>query len=176
MQGISFFLMLLLAAGSLPAQTSPQLPSCNAPEYRQFDFWVGDWNVYATDSLGNEKLIGTNNIEIGQDSCLLQENWGAEGMNNTGTSLNYYDRADGNWHQLWVSNSGTILNLKGGLEGNSMILYSEEMLSREGKPYINRISWIPNTDGSVRQHWEVSSDKESWRTVFDGLYRLKMKD
>jgi hypothetical protein len=35
-----------------------------------------------------------------------------------------------------------------------------------------RITWTPNSDGSVRQHWESSTDNgKSWQTGFDGLYR-----
>ena len=35
-----------------------------------------------------------------------------------------------------------------------------------------RITWTPNADGSVRQHWETSTDDgKTWKTSFDGLYR-----
>ncbi len=32
------------------------------------------------------------------------------------------------------------------------------------------ITWTPNADGSVRQHWETSEDGKTWKTAFDGLY------
>lgn len=35
-----------------------QRARCSTPEYRQFDFWVGDWVVH--DAAG--KLAGTNTI------------------------------------------------------------------------------------------------------------------
>ncbi len=34
-----------VATPDLPAQTPPAPPRCDTPEFRQFDFWVGDWNV-----------------------------------------------------------------------------------------------------------------------------------
>ena len=34
----------------------------------------------------------------------------------------------------------------------------------------HRISWTPNPDGSVRQHWETSTDGAAWTTAFDGRY------
>ena len=35
-----------------------------------------------------------------------------------------------------------------------------------------RISWTPNADGSVRQHWQArAAGGEEWSTVFDGTYR-----
>ena len=53
----------------------------------------------------------------------------------------------------------------------------EAVLSDRNAPYyergaaINRITWPPRADGSVRQHWQTSSDDgASWTTVFDGLY------
>lgn len=161
-------LLVVIVSTNTLAQTQP---SCSAAGYKQFDFWAGNWNVYGKDSLGNEKLIGTNLIEKKQDDCMLQENWTASQGNNTGTSINFYNATDSTWNQVWVSNTGNILKLQGKLEGNSMVLYSQEMISRAGQPYVNRITWTPNEDGSVRQHWEVSGNKEKWQTVFDGLYR-----
>ena len=39
---------------------------------------------------------------------------------------------------------------------------------------LNRITWTPNQDGTVRQHWENSRDEgATWQTVFDGLYTRK---
>ena len=37
---------------------------------------------------------------------------------------------------------------------------------------LERITWTPNTDGSVRQHWQQSSDNgATWETTFNGIYR-----
>ncbi|HET9792353.1 MAG TPA: hypothetical protein VFR08_13715, partial [Candidatus Angelobacter sp.] len=33
-----------VAAAAAP-QTPPAKPGCQAAEYRQFDFWIGDWEV-----------------------------------------------------------------------------------------------------------------------------------
>ena len=48
---------------------------CCSEQYRQFDFWVGDWHVY--DTAGN--LVGTNSMRSMQDSCLLQEKYWLSG-------------------------------------------------------------------------------------------------
>src|SRR5215470_4693087 len=43
-----------LAAAVLgaPAAAGPtDAPPCSAPEYRQFDFWLGDWDAYDADAL-----------------------------------------------------------------------------------------------------------------------------
>ncbi len=41
----------------------------------------------------------------------------------------------------------------------------------EGGEVLDRITWTPAEDGTVRQHWEQSSDGGvRWATVFDGRY------
>ena len=39
---------------------------------------------------------------------------------------------------------------------------------------LDRITWTPEDDGTVRQVWEVSTDAgESWSVIFDGRYQRK---
>jgi hypothetical protein len=33
-----------------------------------------------------------------------------------------------------------------------------------------RITWTPNSDGTVRQLWESADDKGAWTVAFDGKY------
>ena len=43
-----------------------------------------------------------------------------------------------------------------------------------GGRQLERITWTSNPDGTVRQHWEQSTDGgKTWTTAFDGLYRKK---
>jgi hypothetical protein len=52
-----------------------------------------------------------------------------------------------------------------------MVLQSEPQPDATGVPTIQRITWSPGTEGSVRQHWESSRDGgATWTTVFDGRY------
>ena len=138
---------------------------------RAFDFWVGDWDVYTPDG----RLVGTNTIEPLWDGAALAEHWeGASGVR--GRSLNACaDTATGTWHQTWVDSSGSLLLLDGGLVGGSMVLTGSAPAEDEsGRSERQRISWTPEPDGSVRQHWEVSPDEgATWRTVFDGRYRKR---
>src|SRR5205085_11883872 len=76
----------ILSLHPLPAQSPPARPKCDAPEYRQFDFWVGDWDVTA----GGQRA-GTNLVTLEEGGCLIHEHWaGAKG--GTGQRLNFYDR------------------------------------------------------------------------------------
>lgn len=160
--------LLLLAAQTALAAVAER--PCAAPEYRQFDFWVGAWDVYNPQG----QTVGANRITVEQGGCVLHEHWtGAKG--GTGESFNIYDRARGAWHQTWVSAQGVLLLLEGGLNEAGEMVLSGSSLSRTGT-VLNRITWTPHADGSVRQHWEVSGDGgEQWRTVFDGLYRRQQQ-
>jgi len=164
------FLFGLSAPAMLPAsQNAPAAPPapCTAPEYRQFDFWAGRWNV--TNPAG--KKAGTNEIERILGGCVLRENWkGADGS--TGTSLNVYDAPSRKWHQTWVDGGGGLLLLAGEFRDGKMVLEGTRP-TRNGGVVQNRITWqsIGGGPARVRQLWESSSDGgKSWKTVFDGTY------
>ncbi|HEX7964079.1 MAG TPA: hypothetical protein VF651_00025 [Gammaproteobacteria bacterium] len=166
MRTLRLFLALaaLLLIASLQAAPAPAAP-CSAPEYAQFDFWLGDWDV--TNPAG--KPAGHNRITKEYGGCVLQEHWTGAG-GSVGSSFNIYDPVRKVWHQTWVDNGGTLLEIEGGLKDGSMVM-SGEQVQADGSKLLNRITWTPK-DGAVRQHWEVSSDGgKTWKTVFDGLYR-----
>ena len=142
---------------------------CCGENYRQFDFWVGDWETTA-----NGQLAGTNHIIILQDSCLIQENWKSTQGNYTGTSYNFYDPQDNQWHQTWVDNQGQSLRLSGNLEEGKMILKSGAMKNQNGETVHHKITWTPDADGTVRQLWESQKEgSESWQVLFDSIYKKK---
>lgn len=139
---------------------------CAVTEYRQFDFWVGDWEVRNPEG----DLVGRNSIRRILGGCVLHESWtGTDGS--TGESFNIYDARSNAWHQTWVDNSGLLLELDGGLEGDAMVLRGE-LARPDGGETLQKITWTPAPDGSVRQIWERSTDGgDRWSTVFDGTYR-----
>ena len=88
-----------------------QKAPCDTEKHNEFNFWVGDWNVYNTSG----KLIGTNQILKMQSNCVMQENWESKVGPSKGTSYNYVNLTDKTWNQVWVDNSGFTLELKGNL-------------------------------------------------------------
>jgi hypothetical protein len=155
---------LTLCRAQQPAVHSNPGNACSSAEFRQFDFWMGRWSV--TDSSGNP--MGRSEITREADGCGILEHWtGGDGI--SGTSINYYDRHDGRWHQDWVGGGGGVLHLSGGIEGKAMVMTGE----REGPRghVTDRISWEPLPDGRVKQEWTLSSDGgRSWKRVFLGFY------
>ena len=135
---------------------------CKTPEYRQFDFWVGDWNVESSAAPGT---TSRNTITLVNDGCTLREEYTTP-VGYAGTSLNFYDARRKAWHQTWIDNQGGGLVLEGGLEGESMVLQSAG-----DSQTVQRIRWTKLEDGRVRQHWESTSDGgKTWATAFDGYY------
>jgi len=157
---------LAASVGSARAQ-APAGRACEAAEHRQFDFWVGRWDVYGPKG----KKAGENRIEVIAEGCALLEQWtGSGGF--SGKSLNIYDAADRRWHQTWVDSGGTLLVLAGGLVERSMVMSGVTPSPTDPTRTVQqRITWTPNADGSVRQLWESSADGgKSWTVVFDGRY------
>jgi hypothetical protein len=159
---------LVHVAPAFAQGSAPAAPPCSAPEYRQFDFWIGDWDVTTPDG----KPAGTNNVTRPLGQCVLQEHWkGKGGM--SGESYNIYDRTSQKWHQTWVDDRGTLLELDGGLVDGAMVLVGPER-SIAGKPTTDRITWQAKAADEVHQIWEQSNDHgKTWTTVFHGVYRRK---
>ncbi len=163
---IPWFLVLIFI---LPLRAQEKDCPCCSAVYQAFDFWIGSWEVTNKDGT----LAGTNTITRVEDGCALREEWQSANGTFTGTSLNYYDKAKGQWKQLWVDNSGNHLDLSGNPVQNGMILSSAPFRRQDGKMYVNRISWTANPDGSVSQLWELLQNEEVTAVIFDGLYRPK---
>ena len=159
--------LLLCAAAGAASAAEPAAPSphCADPANRQFDFWLGDWDVFNPEG----KQVGTNRIALVY-GCVLHESWktprGYEGQ-----SFNRYDADRGVWHQTWVDNQGTLLLLEGGLKDGAMALSDASTPGRKPGAPLNEIRWTKNDDGTVRQHWQSSADGgKTWKTAFDGKY------
>jgi hypothetical protein len=157
---------LLVQSG--PASPSPPPPPCSAPEYRQFDFWLGRWQVRGAKG----QVVGTNRIEAILGGCALRESWtGRDGS--VGTSLNAWDPFDRRWHQTWVDSDGLRLELAGEYAGGRMTLSGDgRSLAPPTRTVRHRITWSRLPEGRrVRQLWEVSGDGgQTWKAVFDGTY------
>ncbi|HZX29061.1 MAG TPA: hypothetical protein VFF16_18445 [Telluria sp.] len=151
----TWLFVMLTACGAAQAQ-APK-PACGGPEHRQFDFWVGRWDVFNPAG----KKVGESWIEPFANGCGIEEHWqSTNGV--SGRSLNMYDASDRQWHQAWVDSSGSRLLLDGALVDGKMVLARGQR---------DRVTWSVNPDGSVRQHWEASKDGgATWATSFDGGY------
>ncbi|MEO8000419.1 MAG: hypothetical protein ABI644_00980 [Arenimonas sp.] len=168
---LSFFFFLALQE---PLNAQEQIPEkreesqCMKVESRQFDFWIGLWDV--VDEKG--KFVGINKIQSVEAGCVLQEEWTSAAGGYSGRSLNWYG-ADAKWHQKWIDSNGDQLNLDGGLVNGAMVLTGETP-SKDPllPPTKHRITWSVLSAELVRQLWESSNDAGiTYETAFDGRYR-----
>ncbi len=166
---VSIVLFISSATPQLLAQQQNPVCPCCTEEYQQFDFWLGDWVVYA-----KGKMAGFNKIVKIEGGCIMRENWKSVESSYTGTSYNFYDRIDKKWKQVWIDNQGNALEFVGEFKDNKMVLESKEKKDQNGNRIINRITWYKNEDGTVRQLWEQSGDGGlTFTASFDGLYRRR---
>jgi hypothetical protein len=147
-------------------QPAPAPAPCSGQEHRQFDFWLGTWDVF--DSTGT--LAGRNTITRELDGCALHERWESARGPHRGNSYSIYDRASGRWHQAWVDNSGLLLLLSGGPRQGTMVLEGRSA-GPDGAARLDRITWTPRPDAAVTQVWEQSADGgRTWTVVFNGRH------
>jgi hypothetical protein len=141
--------------------------TCTAPESRQFDFWVGKWDVF--DRKSGERA-GSSLIEKLYGGCVLRENWTEPGF--AGGSLNVYAASDGKWHQTWVDQTGALREFVGAMVDGTMTLVAKVQTPAAPDGMLVRMKFDANPDGTVRQHSEYSKDGgQTWLERYDYLYR-----
>ena len=134
---------------------------------REFDFWAGEWNVYAT---GTTTLVGHSVVQIISEGCALLENW--EGGNSSGKSINFIDPNTNKWKQSW---SGSYANgnqeFVNGEYKDSAMRFEFETKDAQGKKTIGRFIFYNQGSNQVRQFNETSNDSgKTWTTSYDFTY------
>lgn len=143
------------------------LMPCTAPEYRQFDFWAGEWEVQNP----RGQTVGSSSVTVEQDGCLLVEHWKSGLGFETGTSFNYFSNRDRKWHQLYVANNNGTAHpeMRGDLTGGHMVLLTDVVDGTQA-----RWTWYEVSPGKVRQMAEQSSDGgKTWQITWDSIYVKK---
>jgi tetratricopeptide (TPR) repeat protein len=138
-------------------------PTADDPRYRNFDFWVGDWEARSPDGV----LHGHNRIEIVLDGAAIVENW--TGLNGyRGTSLNHYDRHSDRWRQTWVDDQGDIIEFVDGrfADGELTFIADDPAGGRR------RLTFSDHGSDAFRQLSErTDDDGASWSVEYDFRYR-----
>jgi hypothetical protein len=150
------------------AVPGPKGPPCSGAAYKQFDFWVGEWEVQTPKGTA----AGENKVEKILDGCALRESWtSVDGSH--GNSLTTYDAPASRWTQTFVDDLGMVLVLDGEFRDGKMTLSGRRSGSR-GNSTLNRIIWQKMEGDRIRQRWEQSSDDgRNWTLLFEGIYSRK---
>jgi len=143
-------------------------PCLHTPEYRQFDFWVGEWDVKVSG-----QVVGGSRIEKILDGCVIQENWMPTG-GTQGKSWNYYNASTKKWEQVWMS-AGSTLKFEGTFHDGALHYEGLTPLPGGAKRQ-EKLTFTPLPQDRVHQVWEQSTDGgKTWITAFDGIYVPKKK-
>lgn len=146
-------------------------PCMNDAHAREFDFWVGEWNVYQT---GTTTLVGHSKIEKASGGCMILENWTAVGIPNNGKSMNFVDPVTNKWEQVWVGSGGRGQNVgrftMGEYKDGAMRF--SFTLTRQSVKLIGRFIFYNQGPNQVRQFQETSADEgKTWTTAYDLTYK-----
>lgn len=166
----TLILLCFLYSKNIYSQQGKTICPCCSEKHTQFNFWIGEWEVY---NLEGQKM-GESTITSIQDSCVIVENWSSS--RETGTSYNYFDKQDNTWNQLYIGNNGNATTLKGNFVDNRMVLKSTLVKGPKGNHLYNRITWEKHADGTVSQIWDQLDNRDHLlQTAFHGIYKPKVR-
>ena len=151
-----------------------QRPCAYTPENRQFDFWLGEWNVSTTQGAVPS---GNSKIELILEDCVVQENWKSLNSPYAGKSYNIYNASLKRWEQYWVDNVGGNIFFYGGLKDGVMDYWTDDLPQPDGTKLKRHLQFFKLGPDSVRQFSQGSSDGgKSWQVEYDFTYIRKSKD
>ncbi|NNE58822.1 MAG: hypothetical protein HKN36_12010 [Hellea sp.] len=147
--------------------------NCSDPEFRQLDFWVGEWDLTWDQRDGNIGQ-GTNIIvknEFGD--CVITENFdGAPSQHFKGMSVSTYSKPAKMWRQAWVDDQGGFYSLYGGPQENGTFKLDMERINNQG-PF-RRMIWKNISEDSLDWHWQGKADEGAeWTDAWVIHYKRK---
>ncbi len=172
--GVASAFVLLAGLNGLTAHPRPvssaepsKPDSCMAPEYRQLDFWIGDWDVFDVDNPST--TVARVRVDRILDGCVLREDYqGSDGLKGQSFSIN--DASRKVWHQSWVTNRGRLLVVEGNLQADKIVL-GGTYKSASGEEVLVRGIWKP-VSGNVSEMAVTSTDEgKTWEPWFDLVFR-----
>lgn len=170
MRSLLLFLALSISYILSAQQAIPN--RCTAdPVYRQFDFWVGEWEVIGM----NGRKAGDSKIELILDSCIVLENWTSANGGYAGKSFNTYNANTKQWQQTWVDNKGGSTEyLEGAYQENKIVFQTKPFPFSKDTIAVRKLTFYNLSQDKVRQHAEITKDNgATWKTEYDLEYRRK---
>lgn len=144
-----------MTAASIPTPADPA---------RQFDFWLGDWDVTWDDQRAR------NTVTAILGGAVIQEQFDARPSADwQGLSLSVYDARRAEWRQTWVDSQGNYWAFTGGFADGQMTLATDDV--RDGVPVKLRMIFYNLAADSLDWRWERSGDAGlTWTTLWQLHY------
>lgn len=156
-----------------PNSSASKSTPCSQPQQRQFDFWLGEWDLTWPGQNGGAAGHGTNTIKRILDGCVVEENFdGGTAMHLRGTSVSLFDAQSSKWKQTWVDNEGGYLDFIGEFKDGQMIL-QREALRPDGAKVRQRMVYKNITSNEFDWSWERSLDGKTWQVMWPIHYKRK---
>jgi len=151
-----------------------QRPCTYTSENRQFDFWLGEWNVSTTQGAVPS---GNSKIELILEDCVVQENWKSLNSPYAGKSYNIYNASLKRWEQYWVDSVGGNIFFYGGLKDGVMDYWTDDLPQPDGTKLKRHLQFFKLGSDTVRQFSQGSSDGgKTWQVEYDFTYIRKSKN
>jgi hypothetical protein len=153
-------------------QTKKNLAPCSySPESRQFDFWIGDWDVVNTQG---GAVAGSSHIAQELNDCVIWENWTSAGSPYAGKSYNAYNANLKRWEQFWVDNSAGMMFFYGGLKDGVMDFWTDVIPQPGGTTLKRHLQFFNLSPDTVRQFSQKSVDAgKTWTLDYDLTYHRR---
>lgn len=144
-------------------------PGCTAPEHRQFDFWLGEWDVSPS---GQTFVIAESLISLRAQGCILVEDWRPLGGAH-GYSINMYDRVEGRWRQDYGDATGRRSPYSGVFEDGVMRLDDLGPKPPNAPEDFRRRMNFQSLDADTVRQWGEDYRDGRWVTTWDLTYRRR---
>ncbi len=172
---LAFLLLFFTFIGIFFHASAQNTKPCSRPEFRQFDFWIGEWEAFDL----KDAKAGNSKISVILDSCVILEEWTSasvqQGLRYAGKSFNSYNAGTKQWQQTWTDNTGNTTEfLRGEGSDGKVIYYADKVAVAGGKTFMRRLSFTKINNDKVRQLGERSDDEgKTWTVEYDLEYRRK---
>jgi hypothetical protein len=158
-------------AGTATAPVDPKEP-CVGTEYRQFDFWIGDWKVFDGKT---GKLVGHDHIHPLYNRCVIRQDLSFLGdlyrrpgspFAVSGISISRFDGQQ--WVQMWADNQWGAIMMKGARRPDGAIQLDTIIPSR-GRDV--RLVWLAQPGGVRIEQFAAKAGSGNWERYDDLVYR-----
>jgi tetratricopeptide (TPR) repeat protein len=141
---------------------------CEDAEFKQFDFWLGDWDVA---SAADGVHRGSSHISKEMGGCVVWENWTSAGSPYFGKSYNTWNPNLKRWEQYWVDNTAGVMFFHGNRKDNVMDYWTDNVPQPDGSKLLRHLQFFNLGADKVRQFSQGSTDEgKTWHTEYDFIY------
>jgi hypothetical protein len=153
---------------ALAKQIQHNAAPCEDAEFKQFDFWLGDWDVA---SAADGVHRGSSHISKEMGGCVVWENWTSAGSPYFGKSYNTWNPNLKRWEQYWVDTSAGVMFFHGELKNKVMDYWTDDVPQVGGGTLLRHLQFFNLGPDKVRQFSQGSSDGgNTWHTEYDFIY------